>query len=234
MKALMEIRNLNIGHQDRTLFSGISFDICEGECIMLCGANGSGKTTLMKALGRKDDIVMIPTGIPKVKGFTLKEFIRTTCYAHSDMGGRLSPAQEAGLDMALCRLGIAELADRDISTLSDGEFQKAAIASALVRRVSVIMLDEPTAFLDAENRISVLRTLRSLTREATGPGGRKPAVIFSTHDLHDGLAVADKVIALGADGQVHVSTDDLPECVSSIFKGNDISIQVSSGKKFQK
>lgn len=231
---IIEVRDLTIGHKDRTLFSGVSFDICEGECIMLCGANGSGKTTLMKALGRKDDIVMIPTGIPKVKGFTLKEFIRTTCYAHSDMGGRLSPAQEAGLDMALCRLGIAELADRDISTLSDGEFQKAAIASALVRRVSVIMLDEPTAFLDAENRISVLRTLRSLTREATGPGGRKPAVIFSTHDLHDGLAVADKVIALGADGQVHVSTDDLPECVSSIFKGNDISIQVSSGKKFQK
>jgi len=231
---IIEVRDLTIGHKDRTLFSGVSFDICEGECIMLCGANGSGKTTLMKALGRKDDIVMIPTGIPKVKGFTLKEFIRTTCYAHSDMGGRLSPAQEAGLDMALCRLGIAELADRDISTLSDGEFQKAAIASALVRRVSVIMLDEPTAFLDAENRISVLRTLRSLTREATGPGGRKPAVIFSTHDLHDGLAVADKVIALGADGQVHVSTDDLPECMSSIFKGNDISIQVSSGKKFQK
>ena len=231
---IIEVRDLTIGHKDRTLFSGVSFEICEGECIMLCGANGSGKTTLMKALGRKDDIVMIPTGIPKVKGFTLKEFIRTTCYAHSDMGGRLSPAQEAGLDMALCRLGIAELADRDISTLSDGEFQKAAIASALVRRVSVIMLDEPTAFLDAENRISVLRTLRSLTREATGPGGRKPAVIFSTHDLHDGLAVADKVIALGADGQVHVSTDDLPECVSSIFKGNDISIQVSSGKKFQK
>lgn len=223
MKALMEIRNLSIGHQDRTLFSGISFDICEGECIMLCGANGSGKTTLMKALSRKEDAVMIPTGIPKVKGFTLKEFVRISCYACSDMGGRLSPEQEEEMDKAIGSLGLSALAGRDISTLSDGEFQKAAIASALIRKGSVIMLDEPTAFLDAENRISVLRTLRSLTRDAIGTDGRHPAVIFSTHDLHDGLAVADKVIALGADGQVHVSTDDLPQCVSRIFKGKDLS-----------
>lgn len=216
MKILIRVSDLTIGHKDRTLYSGITFDICEGDCIMLCGANGSGKTTLLKELGRDRRTVMIPARIPKVKGFTLKEFIRTSCYAHSDIGGRLSPAQEAGLDKAIGILNLSSLADRDISTLSDGEFQKAAIASALVRKAEVILLDEPTAFLDAENRISVLRELRKLCDRQDG---ERPAMIFSTHDLHDGLAVATKVIALGADGIFRCVSDGMEEAVRTIFKG---------------
>lgn len=248
MSILLGIRGLTIGHKDRTLYSGVSFDICEGDCIMLCGANGSGKTTLMRALSAissesghhaadKVEAVMIPARIPKVKGFTLKEFIRVSCYSQSDMGGQLSQEQETALDDAIERLGLSNLADRDISTLSDGEFQKAGIAAALVRKASVIMFDEPTAFLDAENRISVLRTLRSIcgheierrNKSANGPGYdshnhrpavRRPAVIFSTHDLHDGLAAATKVIALGADGVVHIAEENMEEAVRKIFRNN--------------
>lgn len=218
MSILLEIRDLTIGHKDRTLYGGVSFDICEGDCIMLCGANGSGKTTLMRALASTQsdaEIAMIPARIPKIKGFTLKEFIRTSCYRQSDMGGHLSQDQEASLDKAMERLNLMHLTDRDISTLSDGEFQKAGIAAALVRKASVIMLDEPTAFLDAENRISVLQTLRSLC-EAEGQTP-PPAVIFSTHDLHDGLAVANKVIALGADGIFRCTTVNLEDAVKAIF-----------------
>lgn len=238
MSILLKIRDLTIGHKDRTLYSGVSFDICEGDCIMLCGANGSGKTTLMKALSARCpssghqaaegmEAVMIPARIPKVKGFTLKEFVRVSCYRQSDMGGQLSHEQEAGLDNAIERLGLGHLADRDISTLSDGEFQKAGIAAALVRKASIIMLDEPTAFLDAENRISVLRTLRSICRKEALSGNEqvltahRPAVIFSTHDLHDGIAVADKVIALGADGIFRCTTENLEETVSTIFHSNN-------------
>lgn len=218
MSRLLEIRDLTIGHKDRILYGGVSFDICEGDCIMLCGANGSGKTTLMRALASTQsdaEIAMIPARIPKIKGFTLKEFIRTSCYRQSDMGGHLSQDQEAALDMAMDRLDLTHLADRDISTLSDGEFQKAGIAAALVRKASIIMLDEPTAFLDAENRISVLNTLLSICRnEDQSP---LPAVIFSTHDLHDGLAVANKVIALGADGIFRCTSKSKEEAVSTIF-----------------
>ena len=224
MNKLIQIRNLTIGHKGRTLFSSVSFDICESECIMLCGANGSGKTTLMKtiAAGSKGitttegcDTVMIPSRIPKVKGFTLKEFVRISCYNQSDMGGMLSKEQEGLLDNALGRMGLMHLADRDISTLSDGEFQKAGIASALVRKADVIMLDEPTAFLDAENRISVLQPLRSICSEQNC--GKRPAIIFSTHDLVDGLAVADKVIALGADGKLRCEEKELETAVRTIF-----------------
>ena len=221
-RTLHSIRDLAIGHGDRTLCSGISFDICEGDCMMLCGANGSGKTTLMKALtGLSEEVMMIPARIPKVAGFTLKEFARIGCFSQSDMAGRLSDQHEEALDVAMSSLGLTHLADRDISTLSDGEFQKAGLVSALVRNASVILLDEPTAFLDAENRISVLATLREICDR------KGIAVIFSTHDLHEGLKFCTKVLAFGADGRFRCSGDtseSMSHTVSTIFSSSRSTI----------
>ena len=221
-RTLHSIRDLAIGHGDRTLCSGISFNICEGDCIMLCGANGSGKTTLMKALtGLSEEVMMIPARIPKVAGFTLKEFARIGCFRQSDMAGRLSDQHEEALDVAISSLGLTHLADRDISTLSDGEFQKAGLVSALVRNASVILLDEPTAFLDAENRISVLATLREICDR------KGIAVIFSTHDLHDGLKFCTKVLAFGADGSFRCSgntSESMSHPVSTIFSSSRSTI----------
>ena len=221
-RTLHSIRDLAIGHGDRTLCSGISFNICEGDCMMLCGANGSGKTTLMKALtGLSEEVMMIPARIPKVAGFTLKEFARIGCFSQSDMTGRLYDQHEEGLDGAISSLGLTHLADRDISTLSDGEFQKAGLVSALVRNASVILLDEPTAFLDAENRISVLATLREICDR------KGIAVIFSTHDLHDGLKFCTKVLAFGADGRFRCSGDtseSMSHTVSTIFSSSRSTI----------
>ena len=220
---LLDIKGMTIGHRGRTLYSGVDIEIREGECIMLCGANGSGKTTLLKALAgmKGEEIIMIPTRIPKVEGFTLREFIRISCFSQSDFAGRLSPEQESRIDQALETLGLRHLAQQDISTLSDGEFQKGSIAAALVRKAAIILLDEPTAFLDAENRINVLKTLKHLCSTP-----EKPAVIFSTHDLHDGLAVCDKVVALGSDGIVRTSKTDLKETVKTIFKDKQNDNQI--------
>jgi iron complex transport system ATP-binding protein len=83
----------------------------------------------------------------------------------------------------------------------------AAIAAALARQSRIILLDEPTAFLDAENRKSVLKAIRGICDKASGMKERT-AVIFSTHDLHDGLEVANRVMALGADGEIHLGSAD--------------------------
>lgn len=212
-RELIAVKDMSIGYKDRTLYSGITFEINEGDCIMLCGANGSGKTTLLKALKCRcgSDAVMIPSRIPKIEGFTLREFIIIGCYNQSDMGGRLPSGKKQAIDRALTTLGLEHLSDRDISTLSDGEFQKAGIASALVMDASIILLDEPTAFLDAENRISILNTLRTLCMN------EGKAVIFSTHDLHDGAAASTRIFALGADGIFRHGTTDFKALTDSIF-----------------
>lgn len=203
-KTLIQVRNLAIGYKGRQLFTDISFDICKGDVVLLCGANGSGKTTLLKALvnvASEVETAMIPTRIPKVKGFTLNEFIRLTCLNTPD----------AKPEEALRKLSLSHLADRDISTLSDGEFQKGTIAAAIAKGAEVLLMDEPTAFLDAENRKKVLTALKMLC-EKTGT-----AVIFSSHDLHESLEVCNKVIALGADRQCRISSEDFSATVAAIF-----------------
>ena len=200
---LMQVSNMTIGHGQRVLFSGLDLEVCKGDCIMLCGANGSGKTSLLKALARitptEGEIVMVPTRIPKIKGFTLKEFIR------------LTEKDREKVEYAMKALGISGLSDRDISTLSDGEFQKGIIATALARRASIILLDEPTAFLDPDNRISVLRSLQNLCT-STGCG-----VIFSTHDLHDAARFCNKAITIGDDGKARCTAGSIESAISSIF-----------------
>ena len=124
----------------------------------------------------------------------MESFIQTGCYAESDWKGKISADAAKRLENALELLGIQELRTRDISTLSDGEFQKACLATGLTRQAEVLLLDEPTAHLDVENRIDVLRTLRDVARR-TGT-----AILFSSHDLHDALPVADRVFALTRDG----------------------------------
>ncbi len=139
--------------------------------------------------------ILIPTNIPKVKGFTVEAFIRTGCYRESDWRGRISRQMSERMEEAMEVLRIKELRKRDISTLSDGEFQKACLATGLTRKAEVLLLDEPTAHLDVENRIDVLRTLREVARK-TGT-----AILFSSHDLHDALQVVDRIFALTRDGR---------------------------------
>lgn len=217
-RILIHIEGMTIGHGKKVLYENIAFDIHEGDCIMLCGANGSGKTTLLKAITTLNDagcrVTMIPSRIPKIKGFTVKDFVKVSCFRQTDMSGKLSDHDANAMENALERLGIAHLKDRDISTLSDGEFQKACIATSLVQHARVILLDEPTAFLDVENKASVLQALKTLCL-----GENSPAVIFSTHDLHEGLKACNRVIALGADGIFRIAeSEDAEISVASIFR----------------
>ena len=203
---MLKVDNMTIGHGDRILVRDISFEMAPGECVLLAGANGTGKTTLLRVLA-EDGILLIPTNIPKVKGFTVESFIHTGCYRESDWRGRISEEVAMKMEEALEMLGIQELRNRDISTLSDGEFKKACLAVGLTRQAEVLLLDEPTAFLDVENRISVLETLREVAKK-TGT-----AILFSSHDLHDALPVVDRVFALTRDGRFLVSGSDNKEAV---------------------
>lgn len=213
-KYILEYRCKTLGYKDRTLCSDIDLKAGHGDCILLCGANGSGKSTLLRELAGQKGCCLIPGGIPKVKGFTVHDFIASSFYRESSWYGRINEDIKARIDESLARLGINHLRNSDISRISDGEFQKACIAAGLCNGSEILMFDEPCAFLDAENRIMVYRIFRELSDE-----GR--CIIFSSHDLADATRYCNRVWAIGKDGKMHTgSGESIKESVNCIFSEN--------------
>ena len=199
---MLKANELVIGYQDSLVREPLNFEYSDGQAVMLCGPNGSGKSTLMKTLAgllpplsggfsTGGPVVMVPAHIPKVKGFSVREFISTSLFPASGLFRKLDTKAEGSVEKAIRRLGLELLADKDISLISDGEFQKACIATALTREANVLLFDEPTAFLDVDNRIMALRRLNGLAR------GTRSTVIFSTHDIYDGARYSDAILSLG-------------------------------------
>ena len=210
-KDVIRIQGLSLSYGSRVLCPDVAFTLAPGECLLLAGANGSGKSTLLRTLARTKGWTFIPAGIPKVKGFTVEEFVRTGCYRESNWAGKLRPAAEKRMQRALTLLGLQALRKQDIASLSDGEFQKACIAVGLTLPSEVLLLDEPTAYLDVENRIMVLSCLRNAARESG------TAVIFSSHELHEALQSADRVLAF-AGGRLLVSdTENRTDILRTAF-----------------
>lgn len=199
---MLKANELTIGHRGIKVCGPLTFEYPDRQSVMLQGPNGSGKSTLMKTVAgllpplsggfsAGGPVVMVPTHIPKVKGFSVREFIRTSLFSVSGIFRKLNSGAETAMEDAIRTLGLGSLADKDISLISDGEFQKACIATALTRKANVLLLDEPTAFLDVDNRVMVLRTLQNLAH-TTGI-----TVIFSTHDIYDGARFSDATLSLG-------------------------------------
>lgn len=135
-------------------------------------------------------VILVPARVAKVPGFSVTDFVATSCYRESDWLGRLPAKIRGRISETLETLGIGHLAGRDISSLSDGEFQKAAIATALLQQAEVILLDEPTAFLDVDSRESALCTLREVAL------GKHVSIIFSSHDIHTAAKYCTRVFGM--------------------------------------
>lgn len=198
--------NLDVGYDGAALACGISFSIGPGECVLLCGANGIGKSTLLKTMAglcsplggtcrfEPDNaghhLVMVPPKIPKVPGFTVEEFIAAGCFRETGWFGHVPLKIRKRIGESVTRMGIQSLSGRDISSLSDGEFQKVTIASALAQRADIILLDEPTAFLDVDSRESVLSVLQNLVSQGN------VSVVFSSHDIVSASRCCNRVFGM--------------------------------------
>ncbi|MCR5363823.1 MAG: ATP-binding cassette domain-containing protein [Bacteroidales bacterium] len=188
MVEVLKAIDLVVGYKPGAPVAGpLNLTINRGDLVLLSGRNGSGKTTFLKTVAgllkplsgtiSAPGAVLIPTRIPKVKGFTVTEFVNTALSFSLSTGHSAPSSRKSGVrsvSETLELLGIAELADRDISTLSDGQFQKACLAPALASGKQLILLDEPTAFLDTESRENLMQLLSSFTN---------CAVIVSSHDI---------------------------------------------------
>lgn len=208
------------GRTRRVLLGQAHLALQPGELVCLLGPNGAGKSTLLRTLAglhpplsgdvllagetlhrlsRRETarrIALVLTGAERPPAMTGRELVALGRLPYTDWLHRLSDADERVVDEALQHTHSETLADRQVTELSDGERQRLMVARALAQQPAVLMLDEPTAFLDLQHRVELMALLARLSHET------QLAVIASTHDLDLALRFADRLWVLHA-GALH-------------------------------
>jgi iron complex transport system ATP-binding protein len=234
----------------KPILRGIDFSVEPGEIVGLVGRNGVGKTTLLRLAGGvlvpSAGRVLLGTGkdARPIGDYTRRELARRIALVPQDMHvpfpfrvgelvlmGRAPHQPLMGLESeadaelarrALDRLGILGLVDRLITTLSGGERQLVLFARALVQNPAVLLLDEPTAFLDLKHRVEVLREVRAFADS----GG---AALIVSHDLSLAARSCDRVVLLGAGVQIGVGRPEAVLTAENLREAFEIDAQIFAG-----
>ena len=207
MESLVSASGLTIGYKHKTVHKGVDFELHSGGITCLMGLNGAGKTTLIKticglipplggSLRVNGEIGVVLTERGNAGGLTLFELVSLGRYGHTGFFGTLKDEDKKIVLKSLEAVGIAHKADCHLSEISDGERQKAFVAKALAQECPILVLDEPTAFLDVTSRIEMMVLLRELARS------EKKAILISTHDLDNALNFADTLWLLSPDKNI--------------------------------
>jgi len=242
--------NLAIGYAAsrrvaRIVAENINVALRPGELVALIGPNGAGKSTLMRTLAGMQtplrgqvclgqaDLHRLPAdALAKQLAVVLTERIEVgnlSAYAlaalgrhpYTDWRGNLTAHDEEVVRWAMTAVGATQLAQRQVNELSDGERQKVMIARALAQEPQVLILDEPTAFLDLPRRVELMRLLGNLAYTT------HRAILLSTHDLDLALRVADRLWLMPTGGQL---IDGVPEELA--FNGALAAAFASEGVEF--
>lgn len=212
----INLDTLEIGYASNSVARGLSAELVDGELTCLIGPNGAGKSTLMRTIAgfqsplsgkatiseegrgecditsltpkqRAHKISVVLTERVELRNMTVRDMVAMGRAPYTGFWGKLNTEDEAMVAQSIADVGMSDLADRMIQTLSDGERQKMMIAKAVAQQTPVILLDEPTAFLDYPSKGEVLRMLQRLCHQ------QQKTILLSTHDLDVALRLTDKV-----------------------------------------
>jgi len=213
---IIELTEVSIGYKERAssfnvVKSGISVYALKGELVAVIGGNGVGKSTLLKTLAgfqqpvsgavmvrgekvnayREKELALImsfvSTEIIRVPNLSVFNLVSLGRFPHTNWFGKLQDSDRQIVEEAIESVGLQGYENRMINCISDGERQKAMIARTLAQDTDVIVLDEPTAFLDMSNKYEIVHILHKLAHE------KGKTIVFSTHDLTTAISESDRV-----------------------------------------
>lgn len=250
---IVETSGLTIGYRLRRkrieVLHNLNVQAGKGELVALIGRNGTGKSTLLRTLvGLQPSLggtiklqgmelnTIRPSMLPKIVSFTSTEpmavhnikvidVVALGRFPLTNWIGTLTPEDEEAVNKAFEDTELKHLAGRSIDNISDGERQRTLIARSLAQDTGLLVMDEPTAFLDLPSRYSIVSLLRKLTREL----GK--CVIYSTHDLDTAINEADRVWLMTSDGVAEGAPEDLilNGAVARAFESPMLSFSSSEG-----
>ncbi|MGW2601188.1 ABC transporter ATP-binding protein [Streptomyces klenkii] len=209
-------RDLTLAYEDRTVVDGLDLAVPDGEVTIVIGPNACGKSTLLRALGRLlkpargtvlldgEDLARIPTRtiaqslglLPQTpvapEAITVADLVARGRQPHQRWWQQWSEADERAVADAMARTDTTALAERSVDELSGGQRQRVWIAMALAQETDLLLLDEPTTYLDISHQVEVLDLVRRLNRE------RGRTVVAVLHDLNQAARYADHLVAMKA------------------------------------
>lgn len=215
--SILTLVNLEIGYNSQPLITAINAQANAGELIALMGLNGTGKTTLFKTILKETpalagkvlinnqeialnllqtEIAVVYTERVSIFGFTVFDMVAMGRMPHTNRFGKLTNHDLEVINSSLTQLDLLDIAQMQVDNLSDGQFQKVMIARALAQETPLLLLDEPTAFLDIKNK----RMIHSLLVDLAV--NHNKTILVSTHDLAFCQAHCNKVW-LVAKGQLN-------------------------------
>ncbi len=252
-RVILEVKNLTIGYGKGgsaiKVVENISFALNSGEFILMLGCNGAGKSTLLRTLSAvqpplageikvcgeslmeitprelSQRVSAVFTDKTMAGGLLVEEVVALGRYPYTGFFGTMTDEDRSVVQSALSLVGMQEKSKRYLSQLSDGERQKIMIAKALAQQTPLIILDEPTAFLDLPSRIEILYLLKQLAEEEC------KTIILSTHDVEQSLSVADKLLLFIDDKVKLASTTEAIESedVARLFESRGIVFDKGKG-----
>lgn len=211
---LLRVDSLSCMIESKAILQDISFTVSQGDYLAIVGPNGAGKTTLLRCLNRlvryqgaiklrqraiesysrKEQarqiayVQQITSSLP----FTVREYLMLSRYPHLKWFAATGSSDECKVNEAIMAVGLSDWIDRPIDTLSGGERQKVFLAAALVQEPQILLLDEPTTYLDYRRQKEIHLLLRRLHRTA------RTTMIEVTHDLNHAALHSDRILALAA------------------------------------
>lgn len=212
-KILISAKDLAVGYE-KPLIEHICFQLREGEIMSLIGPNGSGKSTILKTLcgflrkhagtvfieGNNDadisdserarKIAVLLTERLRPDMMTCREVVETGRYPYTGRFGLLSGSDKAAVDEAVELVQMQDFADCDFSRVSDGQRQRVMLARAICQEPRILILDEPTSYLDIYHKIAFLEILKKLAAQ------KKPAVLVSMHELDMAEKISDYTVCV--------------------------------------
>lgn len=219
-------QKMSVGYQNIPLISDMDFGLNKGEILTLIGPNGAGKSTILKSIARQLSLVagtafldgkelaeysgaelsqrMAVVFTDKVHGelMTCEDVVATGRYPYTGHFGLLSEEDRQAVKEAMELVHISELKDRQFGQVSDGQRQRIMLARAICQEPEIILLDEPTSYLDIRYQLEFLKALQEMTAK------KKLSVIMSLHELDLAQKISDKVLCIGEGGVERFGTPE--------------------------
>lgn len=210
---MITTQQLSVAYGDTTIIENLSVTIPKGKVTALIGPNGCGKSTLLKTLSRinkpksgeifieqtslgriKDKVLaqqlsLLPQVLVSPEGITVRKLVEYGRSPYVSHWGRLSHDDKKIVEQAMAETGVLELAEQNVESLSGGQRQRAWIAMVLAQDTEIVMLDEPTTYLDLSHQIELMELMRTMNEQGK-------TVIVVLHDLNQACRYCDHLVVL--------------------------------------